>query len=424
MVKLLIIADDFTGALDTGVQFAASGAETRVVTNRDAVFEDVEPGVQVLVLDAETRHLPAREAYDVVFSVTRRACRSKIPYIYKKTDSALRGNVESELKAVLEGTKQPVLHFFPAFPKMNRITRGGVHYIDGVPAEESVFGRDPFEPVRHSAIQDIIKTVPVTVVTELEKWRRMPGIMAYDAATDLELQREGQFLMEKGELSVMAGCAGFAGVLPRLLGLNGKKPSPVLLEKGFFVACGSVNPITRKQLDYAERADFLRIRLSPREKMNEEIYDTDAGRSRLKVWKALSERGPCILDTNDPPGSEETLAYVSERGMTREQMRVRISMTLGRIVKDLVELELTGTLLITGGDCLIGFMKNMGCDIISPICELAPGTVLSEIDTGTRRLRVISKSGGFGTESLLVDLAGKIYGSEKQEELECRKNMC
>lgn len=75
--------------------------------------------------------------------------------------------------------------------------------------------------------------MPVTVVTELEKWRRMPGIMAYDAATDLELQREGQFLMEKGELSVMAGCAGFAGVLPRLLGLNGKKPSPVLLEKGF-----------------------------------------------------------------------------------------------------------------------------------------------------------------------------------------------
>ena len=33
MVKLLIIADDFTGALDTGVQFAARGAATRVVTD-------------------------------------------------------------------------------------------------------------------------------------------------------------------------------------------------------------------------------------------------------------------------------------------------------------------------------------------------------------------------------------------------------
>ena len=35
MVSLLIVADDFTGALDTGVQFAAHGASTRVVTDLD-----------------------------------------------------------------------------------------------------------------------------------------------------------------------------------------------------------------------------------------------------------------------------------------------------------------------------------------------------------------------------------------------------
>ena len=49
MVKLLIIADDFTGALDTGVQFAA---ETRVVTNVEYDFESAGEEVQVLVLDA------------------------------------------------------------------------------------------------------------------------------------------------------------------------------------------------------------------------------------------------------------------------------------------------------------------------------------------------------------------------------------
>ena len=38
MVRLLIIADDFTGALDTGVQFATRGATTRVVTNADYDF--------------------------------------------------------------------------------------------------------------------------------------------------------------------------------------------------------------------------------------------------------------------------------------------------------------------------------------------------------------------------------------------------
>lgn len=35
---LLIIADDFTGALDTGVQFAAHGIKTRVVVGADAAL--------------------------------------------------------------------------------------------------------------------------------------------------------------------------------------------------------------------------------------------------------------------------------------------------------------------------------------------------------------------------------------------------
>lgn len=76
MVKLLIIADDFTGALDTGVQFAAGGAETRVVTNTDYDFDSVDENVQVLVLDAETRHLSRDEAYRVVFHITKKHLRA------------------------------------------------------------------------------------------------------------------------------------------------------------------------------------------------------------------------------------------------------------------------------------------------------------------------------------------------------------
>ena len=38
MISLLMIADDFTGALDTGVQFAASGVETRVVVGMDGAL--------------------------------------------------------------------------------------------------------------------------------------------------------------------------------------------------------------------------------------------------------------------------------------------------------------------------------------------------------------------------------------------------
>ena len=73
--------------------------------------------------------------------------------------------------------------------------------------------------------------------------------MVYDASTDQELMEFGKFLMKKGELTVMAGCAGFAGVLPSLLGLEGEMPRQVALGEKFLVACGSVNPITVRQLD-------------------------------------------------------------------------------------------------------------------------------------------------------------------------------
>ncbi|RAZ93762.1 four-carbon acid sugar kinase family protein, partial [Klebsiella oxytoca] len=81
--------------------------------------------------------------YQVVYETAKRAWGLGIPYMYKKTDSALRGNVGSELTAVLDATGSRSLHFFPAFPRMHRTTEDGIHYINGIPVHESVFGRDP-----------------------------------------------------------------------------------------------------------------------------------------------------------------------------------------------------------------------------------------------------------------------------------------
>ena len=101
MEKLLIIADDFTGALDTGIQFAAYGARTEIMTDTDMEFGDY-PSAEVFIVDTETRHLPGPEAYDVVYRLARKAREAGITYLYKKTDSGLRGNIAQEIKAVPE----------------------------------------------------------------------------------------------------------------------------------------------------------------------------------------------------------------------------------------------------------------------------------------------------------------------------------
>ncbi|MBQ2617500.1 MAG: hypothetical protein IJF90_11650, partial [Synergistaceae bacterium] len=62
MLQLLIIADDFTGALDTGVQFSALGAKSLVVTEPDYDLKNAE-GIDVLIFDSETRHVEPKKAY-------------------------------------------------------------------------------------------------------------------------------------------------------------------------------------------------------------------------------------------------------------------------------------------------------------------------------------------------------------------------
>lgn len=412
MVKLLVIADDFTGALDTGVQFAASGAETRVVTNIEYDFSRTGREVQVLVLVAETRHVKWEEAYRMVYGIAKRACESGIPYLYKKTDSALRGNIGSELKAVLDAAGKHTLHFLPAFPRMNRVTRNGIHYIDGSPVHESVFGKDPFEPVTCSYIPDMMRgEVPVTVVESMDGWERQNGVMVYDASTDEELMSIGSFLKEKGELGLTAGCAGFAAVLPQLLGLSGKRRERISLDKKFLVACGSVNPITVRQLDYAERAGMKRIRLTPEQKLEKDYLESEEGNRALEEWtKTALEEECCIFDTNDLPGCRAACEYAGSHGLSLDELRVRIADTLGRVVEHLVRAGVKSTMLLTGGDTLMGFMRHIGCDEIVPVCEMAPGTVLSQVDIDGRTYSIISKSGGFGEKKLIAELAEKIGG--------------
>ena len=74
MIKLLVIADDFTGALDTGVQFAGKGMTTKVLNYFPEDEETLKRlQAEVLVIDAQTRHLEGQEAYRKVFDVVKRA---------------------------------------------------------------------------------------------------------------------------------------------------------------------------------------------------------------------------------------------------------------------------------------------------------------------------------------------------------------
>lgn len=409
MIKLLIIADDFTGGLDTGVQFASRGIPTCVLTDPEADFTAEAGACEVLVAVAETRHLPAREAYDRVFRAARKGVSLGVPHIYKKTDSALRGNIGAELTAVLDAAGCPLLPFIPALPAMNRVTRNGVQYIDGVPVAESVFGRDPFEPVKESDVPRLIALQSSTPAfrADPDVLQGLSGVAVLDASSDEDLARIAGCLKNLSGLRVSAGCAGFAAVLPGLLGLS-RQESPELppLEPGLFVLCGSVNPITQRQLDHGEANGFTRIHIAPEIKLHPEVFGTEKGKALLALWKERMAADPwMILDANDTdPSNIETAEQAALEGLSIEDVRQRISESLGIILSSLMDSPADRTLLITGGDTLLRSMDRMKVRRMLPITEAAPGSVLSRVAYNGKSWSVITKSGGFGKETLLSDL--------------------
>lgn len=432
MVKLLILADDFTGALDTGVQFAALGIATKVIVDNGREKAEKaakklgdgseKPDAQVLVIDAETRHLTPEEAYRRVYRIVANAVQEGIPYLYKKTDSALRGNIGSELQAVRDASGASQIPFIPAFPRMNRITRGGIHYIDGVPVSKSVFGQDPFEPVMLDSVKDIIHAQSQIAVTEIPvigepSDHAADGILAFDVTTEEELEQRASFLMEQGLCAVTAGCAGFAAKLPGMLGLVGSRRRREALKHRLVVICGSVNPITRRQLDHGETCGYPRIRLQAAEKLEKGFWDTDQGQRKLEELKEFCKNAACcIIDSNDVEGSKETQGYAWAHHITLEQMRVRISETMGRVGRKLLEQRLEAVFMITGGDTLLGFMKELGVCELVPVCELSAGSVLTRLCYEGTDYHVITKSGGFGEEGLLEQLVTILNNQKKELE--------
>ena len=88
-------------------------------------------------------------------------------------------------------------------------------------------------------------------------------------------------------------------------------------------------------------------------------------------------------------------------------------------MEQLLRLGLEATILVTGGDTLLAFMEHIGQSALIPIGELAPGVVLFQIEYRKKRYNIISKSGGFGSADLLLDLKKIIDQKTSKEELVC-----
>lgn len=410
MPKLLIIADDFTGALDSGVQLAKQGVNTAVTIG---VPSGLDPISEVLVVDAETRHLDPGSAGRKISELLDQINGNRFEYVYKKTDSTLRGNIGSELSALLYSAASRELIFVPAFPKTGRTTVNGRQLLDGVPLEMTIFGRDPLNPVIVSIISELIARQSDVATTVVKPPRfegfgngaDQPRIYIFDAKSDIDLAEIARFLKQTGHCRLMAGCAGFAEFLPALLELKAK---PVIREScpaGLLIVNGSLNEVSIQQATFAEEQGFPTLKI-PLEMLLADLESAQTSPQWRQILEFSANRPDLMITTvKCREDASDAILQGRKLGWPAERVHLKIAENLGRIIREIIQCSTEHrTVVVFGGDTALGIVRAIQANSIVPLAELFPGVVLSTVVHEQGTIQLITKAGGFGSIDLILKL--------------------
>jgi uncharacterized protein YgbK (DUF1537 family) len=409
-MRLGIIADDLTGANDTGVQFALRGARTLVPLDWHDL-KSLAKSADVLVLNTNSRALPARVAAQRARIAAEALRRAGVEAIYKKIDSTFRGNIGAELDAILDVFPSPLAVLTPAFPPAGRAVRDGVLLVRGVPVHRTAAGRDPVTPVRESHLPTLLgrqvrrpvyalclatlRGGAAQLCRTLRDWREAaPGIVLGDAVTPLDLDRLARLIAREGLFGVVAGSAGLATAVSAVLRWPrraGRTPpgakAPMLL------VVGSPNPASLEQVAWIEdrgKASVVRAAIS------EVVADGERYRKELDhvVKKARAEmragRTTVLTLTQRPSASGGQRALRPSASKT-------LSEFLGQATRLVAREARPGGLLFCGGDIAVAACSTLGANGIQLQGEVEPGVPWGRLVGGDFAcLPAITKAGGFG----------------------------
>ena len=272
MSDLALIADDLTGAADSGVAFAGEGFSTAIPLGAPRRLP-----ADVLVLSTESRDVPPGEAERRVRAALTAAFgrhgEHRPPWLYKKMDSALRGHPALELAVTMALGRVSRALVAPAIPSQRRTTVGGKQLEDGVLLSETPMGRatgraDLVELFR-TGTRLPTRSIDLATVRgpsrELRSALSLPGswIAVADAETDEDLDRLALTAVAAG-IRLYCGAAGLTGVLAERLPLHivqqpplvHRRPGPTL------TIAGSQHAATAGQVAHLEKNGATVCRLT------------------------------------------------------------------------------------------------------------------------------------------------------------------
>lgn len=250
--RIVLLADDLTGACDAAAAFLRSGRSVRVWFGSSVQFSAPE---SVQAFNTNSRQLSPSRAARVVAHAAAALGSDPNSLFFKKVDSAARGPFAAEILAAHRALSTRAVLLAPAFPSAGRTVRDGILEIQDATGEPKQIPLASLFPLTsRSCIGQ------VSGPSELEPMLRADRtILLCDSTTQADLEALVRAAQDLPGLLY----AGSAGLAQALTAFN-RMQLPVALVPPVsrtLLIVGSPHPVTKLQLENLDLDRFTGVQL-------------------------------------------------------------------------------------------------------------------------------------------------------------------
>lgn len=401
-MRILIIADDLSGAADCAIGFASAGLQT--VVTLDPLNDKAD--AQVIAADTDTRRLsPERAAERTVAAF--KALHQPGQRLYKKIDSTLRGNWAAEVAAL-----QPLAGLAivaPAFPATGRTLRGGRVFVNGQPLETTdtwkLENADRPADVEAMLIAAGLSTAKLDLDTLrgnenalaqhiIEVARSGTQALIVDAQTEDDLLTLARLTASMEQPLFWIGSGGLAREIAGLpdfseTGFTAIEPDAVEKSQApILIFVGSLSGVCDRQCALLKERGGVSELVVPPEVLRQGTTHVDWATWQARIGEQLDGWSDLLLRI----GRDE--AFDPQEG-------AQLSTLLAVLVEP--HFAKIGGLIATGGETARAILTTVGIDSLQLLTEIEAGVAFARptVSRQGHRPGIVTKAGAFGTDHAL-----------------------
>lgn len=407
----VIVADDLTGANATCSLLKKLGLKTCSILKNDYKGNELKD-IDVVAYSTDSRGIDRKQAYERVYNVVKSQYSPDVLLYNKRIDSTLRGNIGTEILAMLEAINESdkIAIVVPSYPDSGRIVINQTMLVNGKLLKESDAGKDPKTPINTSDVKEIIETslneniayISLDEVSSpmnelknniLQKVKNS-RVLVFDSVVNEDIIKIVKAIIEL-DLNIITVDPG-----PLTMYYTKELQKKHNKNKKILMVVGSATQTTKLQLEnILQQEDILLVKINPSVLFNNKDREIEMKKVYDQVQNGIKFYD-IVLVTTTPLGDDIKLDLekISKKyNLTVDDISKIISNTLSEVAVNILQTNDFEGVYSSGGDITLSLLNKLNSSGIEIKDEIVPLAAYGRIMGGKNdNLKIVSKGGMVG----------------------------